>query len=1685
MPNFNFGGGQRGTMIANSSEYVVPHFGGKSGSAIFNQNMVAEMGLPAGARKISAAGGYIPNFAKAAQMINQGPNSKYVMLTGQRAMGKNLKSKIVYTGMPTGQKETVEGKRRYSLKADGFEGASEKINVPIYKLPSVGETPTKGKKVMDIKQYIGTLKVAAFRQALRQARALSGGKMPKPVKRTKIKEKINEGALTGFAGTIYELTLATLLTDEEFTKYADTTDVSNFDLSLKGQKKLLDIYGISGSPDYGEVKGLDSAGNIKSAGAKIYRVASLGKAPQKQKLIGKKLNHVDAVKLGLKPKGSRGGAYIIKASDSRVFNRLEPYGTDHARIRIGAGARGYIPNFANPLEDAVGRERAAGLPLSQIRINQDSRLRNAGNPEGLAVTNMRDEPTGRVPNFAQYIPGRPPMPAPAGGAAPAPTPTSPKSSRDLLGPIFAVTAAMSALSGATSGAAEGTGKFINELSKGLSTLATIAFAGTAIKGFTNDLAASDSTRKAAMGKFLGGLTVVAASVGAGIAAFNTINKIIYQNSDASKINTDNLNRLSDAAKNASRSLNDLGDLEKGVIEREAKLEAGTAQFTDETIALNPRSRLRKSLNPFAKEGAQIRSRNREGDIVIGGSPRAKAFELRGTGAGGKFEDKELQKTIDIMFRDAAVNQIPPSEVRELLRKAAVGGETVERRSGVGKDDAFQQEILEPEEVDNALKEFIRMLTSADEAFTKEQKEFRTLLRESGYGADSLKSLLSNLSEGSASFLPEASLSALRRAGGEEFSGAGLNLKLAEKEKIIKEEIKRIETEIASIGAEKEREKLELTKALLKASLDKRMIELTNTSELESQIKRGKELGTLTKEELRVLETHKFTVEQNNKLLKLRFNLIKAGIEKLKGLTATEEQRLTLQGELSKLTANQLLDADKIKEVLVKVFGLTEITAAAAGEMAQNMVDVQVANDAAVVSANAFESSTRKSADNTARIKENLGTVSAFLRFQANQEAFDTTLTSNVDIAKLEDRKRRIETNIDRGGLAPNRRDELLKQIRGINLDVATERAAQSEAGLLRDARTFKLPTTMEGREDAEQLLAQAETTTAAFAIIRSSLTGLSDAESHAARTRFQALKNNTDATRQQTNATLQQTEAELKLVSARVKTINNLDEQARQLREVGLTGEARVAKRGADAVLGGRRDIEPALLQRVAQMKTSAWDRFLDSPDFSTLHQVDALNESLKDAALNFKNTMSDAMVDSIIQGGNLGDILRSAATNFFTMLSKAYMQNAVDRIVGSGGGLLSALFGKKNSGGLITGGSGNRDDVPTLLTGGEFVVRKGAVEKYGTQFFEGLNTGRVGQMQRGGLFTPGTYGQGSITGSQNLLDFATQSYTGGQFDQISEGAGFGSASLEPQSAALTMFGRRNSPLFQREQQSKQEAFGLYTRQIQYEEQIKKQNKEDRKQFRNSILAAAGSAALSYGIDYLAKKLPKTPKPLGEDIQPRGLSERPPPPPRRDGGASQVLTNNNYSPPPMQITAGWRPAAAPSVPLPPDTFESDTVDLDLPDRALQDILHTHPTDGSPFRNNRSAPNRGGGDGWAAGGYISPTAGVDTVPSMLSGGEFVMNAAATQRMGRGNLAALNSGGGGEGGDGAIVAAINNLGDELGRNGESVINITVNSDGTQTQDSNGGEEDQNLAARLGDSVRQIIAEEQRLGGSLRRV
>jgi hypothetical protein len=56
--------------------------------------------------------------------------------------------------------------------------------------------------------------------------------------------------------------------------------------------------------------------------------------------------------------------------------------------------------------------------------------------------------------------------------------------------------------------------------------------------------------------------------------------------------------------------------------------------------------------------------------------------------------------------------------------------------------------------------------------------------------------------------------------------------------------------------------------------------------------------------------------------------------------------------------------------------------------------------------------------------------------------------------------------------------------------------------------------------------------------------------------------------------------------------------------------------------------------------------------------------------------------------------------------------------------------------GGLIKAfarGGMNRDNVPALLMGGEYVVNKQSVDKYGVNFFDGINKGRLPKFQEGG----------------------------------------------------------------------------------------------------------------------------------------------------------------------------------------------------------------------------------------------------------------------------------------------------------------------------------------------------------------
>ena len=446
-----------------------------------------------------------------------------------------------------------------------------------------------------------------------------------------------------------------------------------------------------------------------------------------------------------------------------------------------------------------------------------------------------------------------------------------------------------------------------------------------------------------------------------------------------------------------------------------------------------------------------------------------------------------------------------------------------------------------------------------------------------------------------------------------------------------------------------------------------------------------------------------------------------------------------------------------------------------------------------------------------------------------------------------------------------------------------------------------------------------------------------------------------------------------------------------------------------------------------------------------------------KDIPKMFADGMSNAINSAIEGTASLKDALRSAAYEFVKGINQKIMSNLINSAVGNFG---TFAFGKgMASGGKVTGGSGQKDDVPAMLMGGEYVVNKKAVSKYGPQFLEAINNGTLSGYAKGGkvpnqkgpqgnFYTPGTYGMGAIEGKKNLLDFATQTGTSGQFDRIVNESGYQAISLEPESSRLSVSGMRNTPMFEATQSAKQQAFDLYLQQYNAEIEAKKQAKAQRKALTTQLLMLAGSAAIG-GIGKAAMTGgTNAVKALGSGA---GLLDK-----------VKAFSGGLYKG--GDIGGGIMGGGL-------KNLFSGNFGLAYQSKILK---------ASPVSR-------------AIGGMIPSTSGIDTVPAMLSGGEFVMNRSAVQSIGATNLQSMNSGGTSVTSEETskelnekLLAKLDELIKVSDSSAAGNITINVSPSGQTTQE---GSQDasanrQQLARQIKDAVLQVINEEKRIGGSLRR-
>lgn len=500
-----------------------------------------------------------------------------------------------------------------------------------------------------------------------------------------------------------------------------------------------------------------------------------------------------------------------------------------------------------------------------------------------------------------------------------------------------------------------------------------------------------------------------------------------------------------------------------------------------------------------------------------------------------------------------------------------------------------------------------------------------------------------------------------------------------------------------------------------------------------------------------------------------------------------------------------------------------------------------------------------------------------------------------------------------------------------------------------------------------------------------------------------------------------------------------------------------------------------------------------------------------KTATNGFRDGLVGAMQAAVSQTDNLRDALLDVALTFANKLRDAALNNLANIITsglfkpkdaaGGGGGIVSGivgaiggLFGKKATGGLITGGSGSKDDVPTLLMGGEYVVNKKAVNAYGRNFFESLNNGSVGQMAQGGYFTPGTRGQGTISGKENLLDFATQTATTGKGDVVSSlGAGAGLVSLEPESLRLSNFGRfGDSPIVQATQEAKEQAFGLYLDQLGAEkdyqnqlDQIKKAEKAKKKQLLMSLAVAAVSAGLSYGAGKLnfGKTIPKA---LNANL-PAALNKSTGLYQSVGGSLAKGISSSflNFGVPFRNASpfSGGQSLSGSNM----LNSLSDTAGI-YSGYSNERMINRSPFadvgGGNPLFNGINVNGRR----YNSGGSVSGSG--DTVPAMLSNKEFVLNSSAAQKIGDKGLYALNNGANPSGGDSEarIVSKLDELIEKTVGASNITISVSMGSEGgdktdnSQQGDSNTNEKQRFLIQRLKETVIGVIRDEQRPGGLL---
>ena len=592
------------------------------------------------------------------------------------------------------------------------------------------------------------------------------------------------------------------------------------------------------------------------------------------------------------------------------------------------------------------------------------------------------------------------------------------------------------------------------------------------------------------------------------------------------------------------------------------------------------------------------------------------------------------------------------------------------------------------------------------------------------------------------------------------------------------------------------------------------------------------------------------------------------------------------------------------------------------------------------------------------------------------------------------------------------------------------------------------------------------------------------------------------------------------------KTIITEDQYRKRLealREKILLDQRRAGGIFAEDFRGGRQEAREArILGQQTQLEdfgSAFFDEF-DNRTEDSYRQVQlgaadtarTIKSEFNNAFLSFANgteTASDAFTKMAL---NISDKIQQLSLEFASNQIFGSLFGSTSNIFGGGGGGIGDFFGSLfkskggmikgySSGGNVTGGSGTKDDIPAMLSAGEYVIRKSAVKKYGPEYLQMLNEGKVQKNFFGGAIGP-MIAQGLLASTQLGAQAIGLLSGGGGGATISEMPGAVTPTADLKNKKVKKFANGGEAKFigannYRYNDANRPTAGenviderLSLRAITDENNPQNQRRIDREaalyDYLNYVESVQEQNREAYAENQRINREIRDEYNRQKNAKLRGALY--------SFGLGVVGAGLNQ----FGSMGGFKGVFGGGSSLGSQEVRRAYAVNDVNPRPAYGNTAYKPTQPAPYSGGRLKLGR------ASGGYIQGFAnggssGKDDIPALLMDGEFVMRKQAVNSYGKKFFDDLNTGRVKKFANGGIAGnSLNELNKNIASNPTNNINITVNvangqAVGETSQDSSQSAQDENqqknqeaksLAALIKNQVIEVITQQQRPGGILRR-